>query len=230
MNIIPAMAYEVNYFYYCLSLTQHKYYFWNSAAFAFSGIDLTVKQNIYHLHAYFFLRFQLPQRLMSCHCVKPAKSRCYMLSNTLVPGKCSNYFKIVIFLFMSQIEFLSTFCEIALRCMPHNPIDGSTLVQVIAWCCQATNHYPSQCWPRSMSPYGVIMPQWVDICLYMSNTFFAVVHLWHSHSCLIFLECHQLIPHTHELALFHQILPKRELSSFPSLLCLSIYVFVLVWL
>ena len=33
--------------------------------------------------------------------------------------------------------------------------DQSTLVQVMAWCRQATSHYLSQCWPRSLSPYGV---------------------------------------------------------------------------
>ena len=33
----------------------------------------------------------------------------------------------------------------------------------MAWCCQATSHYPSQCWPRSPSPYGIIRPQWVKI-------------------------------------------------------------------
>ena len=39
--------------------------------------------------------------------------------------------------------------------------DGkSTLVQVMAWCRQATSHYLSQCWLRSLSPYGVIRPQW----------------------------------------------------------------------
>ena len=37
----------------------------------------------------------------------------------------------------------------------------STLVQVMAWCRQATSHYPSQCWPRSLSPYGVTRPEWV---------------------------------------------------------------------
>ena len=39
--------------------------------------------------------------------------------------------------------------------------DKSTLVQVMAWCRQATSHYMSQCWPRSLSPYGVTRPQWV---------------------------------------------------------------------
>ena len=39
-------------------MTQHKYYFWNSAAFAYSSIDLTVKQNIYYLCVSFL--FQIP--------------------------------------------------------------------------------------------------------------------------------------------------------------------------
>ena len=43
--------------------------------------------------------------------------------------------------------------------------DKSTLVQVMAWCRQTTSHYLSQCWPSSMSPYGVIRPQWVNIQL-----------------------------------------------------------------
>ena len=38
----------------------------------------------------------------------------------------------------------------------------STLVQVMAWCHQATSHYLSQCWPRSMPPYGFTRPQWVN--------------------------------------------------------------------
>ena len=36
--------------------------------------------------------------------------------------------------------------------------DKSTLVQVMAWCRQTTSYYLSQCWPRSMSPYGVTRP------------------------------------------------------------------------
>ena len=30
------------------------------------------------------------------------------------------------------------------------------------WCCQATSHYLSQCWPSSLSPYGVTRPQWLN--------------------------------------------------------------------
>ena len=31
----------------------------------------------------------------------------------------------------------------------------------MAWCCQATSHYLSQCSPRYVSPYGITKPQWV---------------------------------------------------------------------
>ena len=55
--------------------------------------------------------------------------------------------------------------------------DQSSLVQVMAWCRQATSHYLShgatyyitpclsQCWPRSLSPYVVTRPQWVNTLL-----------------------------------------------------------------
>ena len=48
--------------------------------------------------------------------------------------------------------------------------DQSTLVQVMAWCRQATSHYLSQCWTRSLMPSGVTRPQWFNrkqrpICL-----------------------------------------------------------------
>ena len=53
--------------------------------------------------------------------------------------------------------------EITLRWMALDLTDDkSTLVQVMAWCHQATSHYPSQCWPRSMLPNGVTRPQWVN--------------------------------------------------------------------
>ena len=38
----------------------------------------------------------------------------------------------------------------------HGTLPMSILVQVMAWCRQATSHYLSQCWPRSMPPNGVL--------------------------------------------------------------------------
>ena len=62
-------------------------------------------------------------------------------------------------IFILMIHILSNSCEIGLSFVTKNPIDDkSTLVQVMAWCRQATSHYLSQCWPRSMSPYGITKP------------------------------------------------------------------------
>ena len=59
----------------------------------------------------------------------------------------------------------------------------STLVQVMAWCRQATSHYLNQCWPRSPTPYGVTRPQWVktpnDCPAKMQSIFF----IWRNFSC-----------------------------------------------
>ena len=61
-----------------------------------------------------------------------------------------------------RINSLGTHCEIVLGWMPGRLTNEmSTLVQVMAWCHQATSHYLSQCWPRSVSPNGVTRPQWV---------------------------------------------------------------------
>ena len=69
-------------------------------------------------------------------------------------GKCIKNFENVISEHMLQITFMST-CEIALRWIPQNTLDEKpTLVEVMAWYFQATCHYLSQCWPKSMSPYG----------------------------------------------------------------------------
>ena len=84
--------------------------------------------------------------------------------NSLAPGGFENIFQNVFFKLISWIDTLSNSCETALRSMPQNPSDDkSTLVQVMAWCRQAASHYLSQCCPRSLSPYGVTRPQWVNL-------------------------------------------------------------------
>ena len=63
-----------------------------------------------------------------------------------------------------MIDGWSISCEFALIWMSlHFTDDQSTLVQVMAWCHQAASHYLSQCWPRSLSPYVVTRPQWVNV-------------------------------------------------------------------
>ena len=83
--------------------------------------------------------------------------------NSWTPGWCGSNFKSTIFKLIIQNSSLGTHCEIALMLMPQNLTDETlTLVQLIAWSRQARNHYLSQCSPRSVSPYGITKPQWVN--------------------------------------------------------------------
>ena len=62
--------------------------------------------------------------------------------------------------YIFNIKFHLPRCEIALRWISLDLSDDkSALVQVMAWCHQATSHYLNQCWPRSLPPYGVIRLQ-----------------------------------------------------------------------
>ena len=70
----------------------------------------------------------------------------------------------VIFKWILVIDGWGITCEIALILMSLDFTDNqSTLVQVMAWCRQATSHYLSQCWPRSALPFGITGPQWVNV-------------------------------------------------------------------
>ena len=83
--------------------------------------------------------------------------------NSLAPGKFEWNFIYVIFKLILVIDGWGISCEIALIWMLMDFTDDqSTLVQVMAWCRHATSHYLSQCWPKSLSPYGVTRPQWVN--------------------------------------------------------------------
>ena len=78
-------------------------------------------------------------------------------------GKFEWNFRYLIFKWILVIDDWGISCENSLIWMSLDFTDDqSTLDQVMAWCCQATSHYLSQCWPRSLSPYGVTRPQWVN--------------------------------------------------------------------
>ena len=85
--------------------------------------------------------------------------------SSLTPGRYGNDSKGTIFKFYRisawalAMNFLSVECyRISLMISQH----------LCRWYRQATSHYLSQCWPRSMSLCGVTRPQWVKlICLCM---------------------------------------------------------------
>ena len=82
--------------------------------------------------------------------------------NSLAPGRFQFNFREVIFNLTLVNGGWGTSYEIAFRWMPLDLTDDkSTLVKVMAWCRQATSHYLKQCWPISLPPYAVNMPQWV---------------------------------------------------------------------
>ena len=84
------------------------------------------------------------------------------LFNSLAAGRSEYDSWNVIFNLDLLIGVFRSSFDNALQLMPQDITDDkSKLVQVMAWCCQATSHYLKQCWPRSPTPYGVPRPQWV---------------------------------------------------------------------
>ena len=71
--------------------------------------------------------------------------------NSLAPGNLNEILDII-FKQILVIDGCRISCEIALIWLSLDFTDDQkTLVQVMAWCRQATSHYLSQCWPRSLS-------------------------------------------------------------------------------
>ena len=86
------------------------------------------------------------------------------------PWRCDNHFKSVIFEHMLRIMSIS--CENVLKWMPQNTFDdNSTLVQVMIWYREATKHYMSQCWPRSMLLCDITRPHRVDYARWTGPSF-----------------------------------------------------------
>ena len=83
--------------------------------------------------------------------------------NSLAIGRFDCDSKNVIFNLVLLIGIFRSSHDNALLWMPQDLTDDkSTLVQVMAWCRQATSPYLSQCWRSSLSPYGIDRPQWVN--------------------------------------------------------------------
>ena len=89
--------------------------------------------------------------------------------SSLAPGGFEFNFRKVIFKLTLVNGGWGISYEIALKWVPLDLTDDkSTLVQVMAWCHQATSHYLSQCWPRFVSSNGATRPQWDNMFLEVS--------------------------------------------------------------
>ena len=78
----------------------------------------------------------------------------------LVPWRFGCDFKYSTILFYWLVGILRSLYDNALRWIPRNITDDKSTLVHVTCCLTAPSHYLSQCWPRSMSPYGVIRPQW----------------------------------------------------------------------
>ena len=101
---------------------------------------------------------QIIRKRLYINCTWRAKAR--QKFNSLVSERCGSKFKSL----LPQNNGMCDHCKLLLsNRMPLNCInEKSTLVQVIAWCRQTTSHYLSQCWPRSLSPFGFTRSEWVN--------------------------------------------------------------------
>ena len=90
--------------------------------------------------------------------------------NSLAPHwRYASNFKSITFKLITQNSSLGTCCE-SLVWIPENlTYEKSTLAQVMAWCHQVTSRYLSQCWPRSVSTYGVTRPNCVKLILQQNS-------------------------------------------------------------
>ena len=104
----------------------------------------------------------------------------YTHLNSLAPGRFQFHFRLVIFKLILVNGSWGISYQIALRWMPLDLADDkSTLIQVMASCRQASSHYLSQCWPRSMPPNGVTRPQWVKHTHELPNKYiFTCLKTW----------------------------------------------------
>ena len=90
--------------------------------------------------------------------------------NSLALGRCGSNFTIIIFKIILQNcsldswHLLWNYSQLSATSLIITCIKKLTLVQVMAWCCQITSHYLSQCWPRYMF-YGITRP----LCGYMGS-------------------------------------------------------------
>ena len=87
----------------------------------------------------------------------------YSTLNSLSPGRFGSNLKWMIFTFVILLTWtLKHTRKIALSWMPQSPVDSMSTLQMMVWCCQATNsHYLSQCWLTCVPPFWITMLQWV---------------------------------------------------------------------
>ena len=122
---------------------------WRHQAITWTSVDLSsVTSSGIHLRA---ISHKIPQSFRS------------QWVNSLSAERFGCGIRCVDFKHYFSIDIVNIQVNIAREWMPKKTIDHkSMLAQVMAWCCQAPSHYPSQYWASYMSPYGITRSQWVN--------------------------------------------------------------------
>ena len=123
-----------------------------------------IKENINTLHHWPFVReiHWILDGFPSQRVSYSTKKLCHdVFINSLAFGRSHYNFGSKILKFIPMNSSLGACWEIALRWLPQNLSNVVNMVQVMAWCHQATSHYLNQCWPRYLTSYGITRPQWV---------------------------------------------------------------------
>ena len=136
-------------------------------------------------------RTNLSAKLVTKDSSWPKEKNVKVSVNALAPGRCGCNLKLINFKIISRIEISGISCEITRRWMPQDLTDDwSTLVQVMAWWCQATSQYLNQCWPSPMTSYGVkCFNDWYGSCVLIllfrvvpiNYYYIKYIHLLHEH-------------------------------------------------
>ena len=108
------------------------------------------------LHSWFQMRLYTQVNIVHNHWQRFTRSFSTSTVNSLTPGRFPWKFIRINFKLSLVLNGWGVSCEISPRWMSlHLTDDKSTLVQVMAWCHQATSHYLFRFWLSSISPYGV---------------------------------------------------------------------------
>ena len=111
---------------------------------------------------------------------------CFWKVNSLAPGRGVNYFKSIIFNIIIQNWIWGNCCEIALGWKPQNfTNEKSILVQVMAWCRQATSLTwasiePDLCHHMASPDHNELterthFPLWGEYCQFLWHQYFAMI-------------------------------------------------------
>ena len=164
---------------------------------------------------YYCIGARATAALMNCSCISYA------------PGKQSISWSVHVHGNLCNLNMYATVYPVVTSIFIDVTNGKSVLIQVMAWCCQATSHWLSQCWPividQVMTPCWLVPSHWISldfmfygaiqcvsvfllvprfVCIFFSQWVTLVEYLFHSYvwkKCQFFLLISFILPHARYL-------------------------------